>query len=448
MIYTSIVILSILKGRLFMKNVYHYLCFILASTSISAQLVADKLHDPLNNAMHIAQALPEHSPEKLDLLETIDEVRLLTYLIPNNVTINGNLTTTGEITGTISPATSYTATAGAAISAHYANTAGSVDVATAATYLQIDGGGNAGTHNGFSNTAIGYQALASTTAGNNTAYGWAAMANDSSGDNNTAVGVSALQQNTTGYNNVALGYSALSSVNESYNTALGIYALGNSSSGNHNIAIGAFAGSLSNTDESNNIYIGHQGVRKENNTIRLGTTGTNTSCYIAGDTTIIGGLSTTLAATFNTGLNVTNGPVYLPTSALSVIPSNPFLLSIGSDGRLGVAPSSQRYKENITDLENQSAALMQLRPVTFTYTSDQSRQPQVGLIAEEVEKILPILVIYNKDNTPESVAYQSLASLLLSEIQQQHKHIQEQDGRLKMLEQTVAALRPDNLVSA
>ena len=89
-------------------------------------------------------------------------------------------------------------------------------------------------------------------------------------------------------------------------------------------------------------------------------------------------------------------------------------------------PSSRRFKEQITDMGDSSSKLFQLRPVTFLYKpeyDDGSHALQYGLIAEEVAKIYPDMVGYDKDGQPSSVKYQSLAPMLLNEVQKQNAQI-------------------------
>jgi hypothetical protein len=76
-----------------------------------------------------------------------------------------------------------------------------------------------------------------------------------------------------------------------------------------------------------------------------------------------------------------------------------------------------------------SSKLLQLRPVTFFYKSqydDGSPTQQYGLIAEEVAKLYPDMVGYDKDGQPASVKYQSLAPMLLNEVQKQNAQLQQQ----------------------
>jgi hypothetical protein len=74
-----------------------------------------------------------------------------------------------------------------------------------------------------------------------------------------------------------------------------------------------------------------------------------------------------------------------------------------------------------------SSKLLQLRPVTFFYKpeyDDGSRALQYGLIAEEVANLFPDMVGYDKDGQLSSVKYQSLAPMLLNEVQKQNRQLQ------------------------
>ena len=155
------------------------------------------------------------------------------------------------------------------------------------------------TMSGSFNTAVGASALdADTTGADNTAYGYGALGATTTGSENTASGVNALNGNLNGNQNVANGAAALISnfsgsantasgyealfVNSSgsNNTANGYKALYNTS-GNNNIALGYQAGTNITTG-NNNIEIGNVGTSSDSGVIRLGTSGTHTTTYLAG----------------------------------------------------------------------------------------------------------------------------------------------------------------------
>lgn len=93
---------------------------------------------------------------------------------------------------------------------------------------------------GNSNTAIGSQAaLGNTTGNSNTAVGRAALRLNSTGISNTAVGSLALQPNT-GSNNTAVGSSSLgANTTGGTNTAVGSSSLGANTTGRDNVAVGS-----------------------------------------------------------------------------------------------------------------------------------------------------------------------------------------------------------------
>jgi hypothetical protein len=73
-----------------------------------------------------------------------------------------------------------------------------------------------------------------------------------------------------------------------------------------------------------------------------------------------------------------------------------------------------------------SADLMKLRPVTFYYKpayDDGSHLRQYGLIAEEVAKLYPDLVQYDRDGLPLAVRYHAVNAMLLNEVQKQQRSL-------------------------
>lgn len=102
--------------------------------------------------------------------------------------------------------------------------------------------------------------------------------------------------------------------------------------------------------------------------------------------------------------------------------------------------SSKRYKKNIVDIETDTSKIYELRPVSFEDTGELEKdeygydiQPirkEIGLIAEEVNEILPELVYYNKDNLPEGVHYNNLSVLLLAEIKKINNRLTALEGKI------------------
>ncbi len=292
------------------------------------------------------------------------------------------------------------------------NTTGTANTASGYQVLAANIGGSANTASGYqalyqnttgnSNTAVGAGALAANTSSWNTAFGVSALAANVAGSNNTAIGYQALYANTGDNNNMDAG---------AYNTAIGDGALYSNTTGGNNIALGSSAG-YNLTTGSNNIDIGNGGVAGESYTIRIG---------IGQSQTFIAGIWP-----YPTGVANHTTPVL-----------------IDSNGQLGVAVSSRRYKDDIADMAGASSGLMRLRPVTFHYKSDQNpagRTLQYGLIAEEVAEVYPGLVAHSKDGQVETVMYQFLPPMLLNEYQKQQRTIETQQHAIETLQAQVEAL--------
>ncbi len=306
----------------------------------------------------------------------------------------------------------------------YANTTGSENTANGFNALEFNS-------TAFDNTANGYEALGlTTTGGSNTANGAWAMFNNSTGGSNTANGAWAMFNNKTGAQNTANGASAMfnnktgsentadgvqalySNTNGTFCTAIGYQALHNCN-GFNNIGIGAQAGVLLTTG-SDNIDIGSPGVAGDNNTIRIGTS-LHFATYIQGITGVT--LSPAGAAVF-----------------------------VNSFDQLGTVNSSRRVKQDIRDMGNQSDVLLSLRPVAFRYKHDLDPQglPQFGLIAEEVEKVAPELVLRDAKGEVYTVRYEQINAMLLNEFQKEHRQIQtladQKDAQIAELRQQNSVL--------
>jgi len=108
---------------------------------------------------------------------------------------------------------------------------------------------------------------------------------------------------------------------------------------------------------------------------------------------------------------------------------------INGSGKLGTLTSSKRFKEDIRPIDSASEALFSLKPVSFRYKKeiDPTRTSQLGLVAEDVEKVNCDLVVRDKEGKPYSVRYDQVNAMLLNEFLKEHK-------RVEKLEATVADL--------
>jgi len=79
--------------------------------------------------------------------------------------------------------------------------------------------------------------------------------------------------------------------------------------------------------------------------------------------------------------------------------------------------------------------ILALRPVTFRYKKelDPKGAPQFGLVAEEVAKVNPALVLPDKEGKPYTVRYDAVNAMLLNEFLKAHRRMAEQDKRIEEL---------------
>jgi len=115
---------------------------------------------------------------------------------------------------------------------------------------------------------------------------------------------------------------------------------------------------------------------------------------------------------------------------------------INPAGKLGTTTSSRRFKEDIKPMNDASDALFALQPVTFRYKKEIDSQgiPQFGLIAEDVEKVNPDLVVRDKEGKVNTVRYEQINAMLLNEFLKEHKAFVEEQGKVKNLEAGLASL--------
>jgi hypothetical protein len=108
-------------------------------------------------------------------------------------------------------------------------------------------------------------------------------------------------------------------------------------------------------------------------------------------------------------------------------------------GQLGTFPSSTRFKQNIKPMDKASEAVLAIKPVTFRYKHefDPDGIPQFGLVAEEVEKVNPDLVVRDADGKAYTVCYDAVNVMLLNEFLKEHKKVEKLESVVASLAATV-----------
>ena len=94
-------------------------------------------------------------------------------------------------------------------------------------------------------------------------------------------------------------------------------------------------------------------------------------------------------------------------------------------------PSDERLKDNVKDLENSLGIIEKLRPVSYTWKDVMRRGNDFGLIAQEVEKIIPEIVTNTTllqtgdEELYKTIAYERLVPFLIQSIQELNNKIKE-----------------------
>jgi hypothetical protein len=309
---------------------------------------------------------------------------------------------------------------------------------------------------GFGNTALGSSALFSNTTGGtlgttqtfdvgpNTAIGSHALESNTISSANTAVGYQALKSMVTGFDfgsgptdlgvSTAVGFQALASANgtnSAGNDAFGYQALAALTDGMDNVAVGAIAGTdltsgFDNvyigtgagrhiTTGSDNTFLGHfagMSVQTANNVIAIGSSvsGVSSAFGEVDDSCYIGNIW---------------GETIDPDTAVAV--------SVDSDGKLGTTVSSHRFKDDVKPMDQTSETVLALKPVTFHYKSDKRGTPQFGLIAEEVAKVDPDLIVRDKKGEIYTVRYDAVNAMLLNEFLKEHRKVEQLEKQVEKL---------------
>ena len=282
----------------------------------------------------------------------------------------------------------------------YSDTSGSDNTA-------VGCGALVGNTTGNRNTATGSQALSrNTSADDNTANGYQALYNNTGGIVNTAVGFQALFSNTggplLGYGNTAIGASALAvNTTGALNTAIGFYALGSNTVGWSNVALGTSAGT-NVTTATDVICIGDL-VRGAN---------VSHTCFI--------------------------GNIFETADLPDALP-----VVVNVEGQLGTFASAQRFKRDVRPMDKTSEAILSLKPVTFHYKNNAKGKPQFGLIAEDVAKVNPDLVVRDKNGEIYTVRYDAVNAMLLNEFLKEHRKVETQSRKIQEQETTITQLKKE-----
>ncbi|HEY4841578.1 MAG TPA: DNRLRE domain-containing protein [Terriglobales bacterium] len=287
----------------------------------------------------------------------------------------------------------------------YANTTGIYNTATGAIAL-------AANTTGYFDTATGGFALAANTTGNsNTGDGMEALVANTTGSSNTASGASAIWSNTTGSQNTAIGFQSLFlNTTASGNTADGYEALLNSTSC-CNVAVGDLALQFVSTGQANTGVGNHAGATADssyvtgsnNTTLGTGTklgTGTLTNASALGANAEVDASNSLVLGSIN-GVNGQTATVKVGIGTTT--PDNNLTVNGSADkpggGSWGTY-SDGRLKSLDGNFNEGLSEVLKIRPVRYRYKPDNAMgirdgEEHVGVVAQEVQKIIPEAVTEN-----------------------------------------------------
>jgi hypothetical protein len=271
------------------------------------------------------------------------------------------------------------------------------------------GSDNTGNYNNFFGYRVG---LANTSGGSNNFIGQCAGYSNSVGCHNNFFGSNAGGCNTTGSRNISIGKDAgIGGSNSSGNdnTFLGELTGKLNSTGSGNIFLGRYAG-CTNTTGSCNVTIGYAAVLPSATGSCQLSIGADGNYWIQGN------------SFFNVGLGTDN-----PTSKLHVFGDARFVgVVTATDFN---SASDAKLKTNIQPIADPLEKIVQIQGVSFNWISN--NKPAMGVIADELQKVLPELV---NDSDPKTVNYNGLIGLLIEVVKEQQIQINEMNERLSRLE--------------
>jgi hypothetical protein len=259
-------------------------------------------------------------------------------------------------------------------------------------------------YQGATNTYFGQNAGANMTSGDtNTFIGASSGYWNTTGALNTFIGKSSGFNNTTGFENTFLGNSSgASNTQGAANTFLGFYSGFRNSMGNSNTFIGAGAGE-NNTIGIGNVFLGNSSGANEIGSNKL---------YIDNSVTT----TPLIYGEFDNRILKINGTL--------------------------IMASDERLKKNIEPLKSSLDKIMHLQGVSYEWRERKNErrgfaaQKEVGLIAQEVEAVLPELV-HTDGIGLKAIAYDKIVPVLIEAVKEQQKELKEKDARIEKLEKTL-----------
>ena len=324
---------------------------------------------------------------------------------------------------------------------------------------------------GNSNTAVGYNAFY--------CYGGAGGVH-AGGNNNVAIGKWAMFNPTSGDGNTALGFSSFSLPNTgSENVFVGYYS---DRDGNSSLSYATAVGARSQADADYATAIGYRAYANQSNSLILGQTtndgnpngatantnvGINTLTPETGANLTLGAMDGTNEGaqitwygagshdTWRTDVNVNDFRIFSYSSnnnAVRIFNYGSGVTDLIVDGGQGYAvawntTSDKRIKTEIKNINYGLNTILALKPVAYNKHQVKGFEngkpvlgtstPEIGLLAQDLYKVIPEIVHKPKDDSKElwAVDYSKLTPVLVKAIQEQEQEINELKSLVKQLQE-------------
>ncbi len=303
------------------------------------------------------------------------------------------------------------------------------------TFVGVDAGLQ-NTTGGENNAFFGLNAgTANTTGGDNSFFGAAAGAENKTGCCNSFFGTQAGKVNTGGTNSFFGWFAGSGNTAGSNNAYFGADS-GDVATGSENSFFGALSG-LATTSGHNNTFIGiiagHSNTVGDSNTV-IGSAADVASGNLDHATAIgadaVVSTSNTIALGRADGSDTVDVPGKLQIDTLAVAGSTQ--LCLNGSSRVGPCSSSLRYKTGVQPFFGGLNIVNRLRSITFTWKDGGLRD--LGLGAEEVAGVEPLLTFRNKQGEIEGVRYNQLSAVFVNAFKQQQRQIRQQQNQIKQQE--------------
>ncbi len=240
-----------------------------------------------------------------------------------------------------------------------------------------------------------------------------------SGGSNSFFGTNAGRSTTTGTDNSYFGFGAGNlAVTSRGNSYFGANAGEKTTNGTNNSFFGIGSGRSVTTGDENTFFGFHAG---ESNVFGAGNTAIGSGADIRNNVNRATAIGAGAIAT------TSNSIVLGTTSDTVIVPGFQILSRFGAAGiqslcrnaanQISVCSSSLRYKTNIAPFNSGLNLVNRLRPITFNWKDGGIKD--LGLGAEDVAVIEPLLATYNEKGEVEGVKYDRLTLVLLNAMKEQ-----------------------------